>query len=380
MVRNIRARRRREINHRSAGTRTCAVVTVGLAAATMFYTSSAHGQTGTGRVVPTNETVISGYGTVGYNAQTQGDNLNAFTASVSPVFLFQFQDRVLFEMELEFDLREGVTETGLEYAQLDYILNDNVVLVAGKFLLPFGVFGPEIHPTWINKHTTAPPLYGHHVTQFGAPPLLPVLADVGAMARVALNPGRMQLAFILYATQGPSAEDADEAVPELEFASSSSDGNTDKMLGTRVDIGLPPWVRLSLSYLNGDYDESNALGFTAWNVAAEARTSGFEIRGEYIQTRQEIQSVGGVPTFRRHGFYAQTAYRRGRWEPVFRWTQIFANNFAGAPQDIGAWQAAPGIDYWLNPSIAFMVGYEINRERGAEIDNDRVVAHFAFGF
>ena len=53
------------------------------------------------RIVPTNEVVITGYGTVGYTLDTQGENANRFTSSVSPVFLFQFQDRVLFEAEFE---------------------------------------------------------------------------------------------------------------------------------------------------------------------------------------------------------------------------------------------------------------------------------------
>lgn len=32
--------------------------------------------------------------------------------------LFQISDRFLFEAELEFELEEGITETGLEYAQI----------------------------------------------------------------------------------------------------------------------------------------------------------------------------------------------------------------------------------------------------------------------
>ncbi len=39
------------------------------------------------RVVPTNEVVISGYGTVGYTYRTQGDNANEFNTSVNPISL-----------------------------------------------------------------------------------------------------------------------------------------------------------------------------------------------------------------------------------------------------------------------------------------------------
>ena len=44
------------------------------------------------------------------------------------------------------------------------------------------------------------------------------------------------------------------------------------------------------------------------------------------------------------------------------------------------WQAGFGLDYWFSPSIALMAGYEVNREDGLEIDNDRVIVHIAFGF
>lgn len=333
------------------------------------------------RVVPTHQTVISGYGTVGYVYRTQGDNENEFTAAISPIFLFQFQDRVLFEAEFEFELQEGVTETGLEYAQLDFIAHDNLVLVGGKFLVPFGVFGERLHPTWINKFPTAPPLYGHHVSEFGAAPLLSILSDIGFMARGSYRPEPFALALNVYGTQGPAIEGpADEEIPELGFPASSSDNNENKMFGTRLDVALPPWAEVNLSFLNGDYDEFGNLDFTGWNVAAEFHARNLEVRGEYLQTRQEIETVSGFPTFRRHGFYAQAAYRWRAWEPVFRWTQVFDDELDGQIAGQGAWQAGFGLNYWFSPSIAVMTGFELNREDGPELDNDRLVGHIAYGF
>lgn len=333
------------------------------------------------RIIPTNQVLITGYGTVGYGYQTQGAHENAFFSSLSPIFLFQFQDRVLFEAELEFELEGGVTETGLEYAQFDFIATDNLTFVGGKFLLPFGVFGDRLHPTWINKFSTAPPIYGHHVSQFGAEPLLPILSDLGVMVRGVVNTGRFNLGLNLYTVQGPSTEsDPTEEVPELEFLASSEDGNTNKMLGGRLDIALPPWAELNISFFNGDYDDQNVLDFTGWNVAGELRTRGFELRGEYIQTRQEIEQPTGFPMLVRQGFYGQAAYRIGAWEPVFRWTQVFDSKLDGTVTDQGAWQAGVGLDYWFGPSIAIMAGYEVNREDIVEIDNDRFVIHIAYGF
>ncbi len=333
------------------------------------------------RVVPTNQTTITGYGTVGYGLQVQGDHENAFTSAFNPIFLFQFQDRILFEAEFEFELEGGVTETGLEYAQLDYLLSDNITLVAGKFLLPFGVFGERLHPTWINKFPTAPPIYGHHVAAFGVDPVLPILADIGFMARGTITPGPWNLSLNAYVTQGPDVEPGgDPAEPELGFPASSEDNNTNKMFGGRLDILLPPWFEVNASLINGDYDANNVLDFTGYNVAAEFRYRSLELRGEYVQTRTEIELPSGFPTIRRHGFYAQAAYRVGLIEPVVRWTQVLDATQDGVMLEDGAWQLGLGFDYWFNPSIALMAGYELNREDGPEIDNDRLIAHIAFGF
>ncbi|MEX1998965.1 MAG: hypothetical protein WD934_04715 [Gemmatimonadales bacterium] len=334
------------------------------------------------RIIPTNQAVLTGYGTVGYFTATEGPRANAFTVSVSPVFLYQFLDRFLFEVELEFSLTEGVTETGLEYGQLDFFLNDNLTLVGGKFLVPFGIFGERLHPTWINRFATSPPIYGHHLSKFGADPIFPILADVGIMARAAMAPGPWQLGLSAYATQGPTG-DAGQLpdVPELDFLGSSQDNNQDKMLGARLDVALPPQAEISGSYLNGDWDGNGVLDLTAWNLAAEFRLGGAEWRGEFIRTSQEYETLTAIETLTRTGFYGQVSRPLGPVEPVLRWTQIFDNRVAGVAQAAtGARQLGLGLNYWFGPSIVLMAGYERNRENGTESQNDRLVTHVAFGF
>ncbi len=59
---------------------------------------------------------------------------------------------------------------------------------------------------------------------------------------------------------------------------------------------------------------------------------------------------------------------------------MFDTKLDGQVQEEGAWQAGIGLDYWFSPSIALMAGYEVNREDGPELDNDRFVFHIAYGF
>lgn len=155
---------------------------------------------------PTHAYVVSGYGTAG--AMKIENATSSFFASVSPIFLFQFSDRVLFESELEFELEEGATKTGLEYANIRVLPTDYVTITAGKFLLPFGVFIQRLHPTWINRFTSSPPIYGHEAEIPGLEPLLPIAADIGVMANVVRPLGGIgrDLTLSAFVSNGPAAE------------------------------------------------------------------------------------------------------------------------------------------------------------------------------
>jgi hypothetical protein len=152
------------------------------------------------------------------------------------------------------------------------------------------------------------------------------------------------------------------------------------MVGGRIDFALPPFAEVNVSFMTGKYDEQNVLDMTGWNVAWVFRQRSLELRGEYLQTRQETETFEGFPTLRRHGLYAQAAYRIRGWQPVLRWTEAFDDQVGGVAEENGARQIALGLNYWFSPALALMAGYEINTEHGPEIDNDRFVVHFAFGF
>ena len=111
---------------------------------------------------------MTGFSNVDFIAGS-GRKQDGFTAAeFTPIFHFQFSDRVLFEGELEAETTaNGGTEIGLGYANINLILNDYMALVAGKFLSPIGQFRQNIHPSWINKMPTAPVGFGHG----GAAPL-----------------------------------------------------------------------------------------------------------------------------------------------------------------------------------------------------------------
>lgn len=346
--------------------------------------------------LPSHTFVVAGYGTAGWRTVQDG-GVNSFFGSLSPLLLFQFGERLLFEAELEFEIEDGVTQTGLEYAQVDYFLNDNLTLVAGKFLVPFGVFGERLHPTWINRSATNPPIYGH--AQGIHQPLLPIMADFGAMLRGswALGGGRSLIASA-FVTQGPFAEAGhDEAeaepaetmqpvAPRLEFAfgEETTDLSDDKMVGGRIGWVAAPAFEVDVSGMTGEYNEHGAR-LDALNLSAEVRAAGAELRGELVGVWYDVEAESEgeaieevVRTVRTGGFYVQASRRFGRWEPVLRWTKAFDATGDGLISTDGYRQFSLGLDYWLSPSIAIMAGYEINDAN--EAAPDRFVIHWSFGF
>jgi hypothetical protein len=245
--------------------------------------------------------------------------------------------------------------------------------------LPFGVFGDRLRPTWVNRFPSAPPIYRHHIAAFGAEPLLPILSDVGVMVRGAVTPGQWNVALNLYVTQGPDSSEG-TPTPGLPFPATSGDNNTSKMFGGRLDIAATPWLEVNLSGLSAAYDSDNVLDFSALNLAAECRFAGFEARGEYLRTRQQVAGIDRIQSVTRDGFYAQLTYRHGPVEPVVRWTQALDTKRDGAVLAEGAWQAGFGLNYRFVSSVVVTAAYELNREDGTELDNDRLLTSIAFGF
>ena len=73
---------------------------------------------------------------------------STFSVVVRPLFLWRLSDRLLFEAKPEIRLQQGTEEVSvtLEYADLSYVVHDAVIVGAGKFLTPFGLFPDRFYP------------------------------------------------------------------------------------------------------------------------------------------------------------------------------------------------------------------------------------------
>lgn len=179
--------------------------------------------------------MIRGYGHTGLNYQTSGDEKeSSFVGSAfAPIFLFKLSDRLMFEAELEFVLEGNELEVGLEYADVMYVLNKNMTIRAGKFLLPFGTFMERLHPSWINRFSTRPLGFGHD----GIAPA----SGIGVELRGAFDLGGPTLNYSIYSTNGPRLKDGSDEPEEagMLMFKNYEDNNTSKAFGGR--IGLLPF-------------------------------------------------------------------------------------------------------------------------------------------
>ena len=348
--------------------------------------------------------VLTGYGDATYEAAATSDYPNDFSASVSPIFLFTMGGNILFEAELEFGLSGAATTTGLGYAQIDYLGFESVQIIAGKFLLPFGIFGERQHPTWINKLPTAPVLYGHAHGGVAEGALLPIMSDAGVMMRWAKPfASKWALDFSAYVTQGPriateeaAGDDGHDDVhaslqaslissepehgdavpaPPVAFGTSFADNNKNKMLGARIGLVKGPSFEVYASGFHAMYDEGNFLDFKGGALSLEWRRGGFEFRTEGVITRQEFEGDDHFETLNRGGFYAQASKKVGQWEPVVRWGRLVDSTVDGVEVIEGHNEVAFGLNFWLEPTVPVKFAYEFHQGR-----DDRLYIQWAYGF
>ena len=176
--------------------------------------------------------MIRGYGHTGLNFMSNGDEKeSSFVGSAfAPIFLFKHSDKLMFEAELEFVLENNELEVGLEYADVMYVLNKNMTVRAGKFLLPFGTFMERLHPAWINRLPTKPLGFGHD----GIAPS----SGIGVELRGAFDLGGPSLNYSVYSTNGPRLKDGSEEPEEagMLIFQNYEDNNNSKAFGGRIGV------------------------------------------------------------------------------------------------------------------------------------------------
>lgn len=353
--------------------------------------------------------MIRGYGHTGFNfMNAEGEKESSYVGSAfAPIFLFKHSDRLMFEAELEFGLENNELEIGLEYADVMYVLNKNMTVRAGKFLLPFGTFMERFHPAWINRLPTRPLGFGHD----GIAPA----SGIGVELRGAFDLGGPSLNYSIYSTNGPRLKDGSVEPEEagMLMFQNYEDNNISKAFGGR--IGLLPFA-----------DSSTEFGFSAYSTNGTGTTdSGYENVGAFLYALdfafiKQIPAIGGFIdikgqynnsdiddatytelnefnieeeyTFdnKSDSFYTQLSYRPTmarsdflkKLELVGRYSNL--NTPEGAEWEEQSDQYAFGLNYWLTWRSVIKVAYQttdtVGGHDGGGGTTNGFFVHWAIGF
>jgi len=340
-------------------------------------------------------------GDAGFEFVNQRGSNNTFTAGLSPLLLWQVNDRVLFEGGIDMSLFNDPngdnpgTETDLSLANVSYIVNDYVVAGGGLFAVPFGIYHSHLDARWTNKLPDDPLAMGDN----GISPN----TDTGIFAVGAFPVKGAVVNYGVYVTNGPTLiTDDPGAAGSLSF-DNNSDTNNNKAVGARV--GFIPRPEFEAGYsiqcarANPDTFPQKVdalLQAVDFNyVKVIDRIGGtLTARGEWVwshvdrATYDPTGALGFGPlTFSdsRSGGYGLVAYRPSqarnaalsRTEFVLRYDRLQASSLAPGGGTEERW--TPGIDYWLTPASVLKIAYEFDDSQGGE-NRDALLFQFAVGF
>jgi hypothetical protein len=297
--------------------------------------------------------VISGG--AGYIHNVNG-GVTTLEPQINPVLLVAFGRHVLLESRTDFTgvfQRENQTSgpykgkvfTTVEYSQLDWLASTRVTAVAGRYLLPFGLYNERLEPIWI-KNLQDPPITASIGTRTSG-------AGDGLLLRgVAMQGLKMSVQYSAYFS-------ALCGIEQLTSARTAGGDASVFLNRPRLEIGTS-WQR----FLQG-HQINNSGTYVSWQPGAAA----FDLKAEYDYS------------FYGQGYWAETAYRLEhtpvppffkRFQAVGRMQQVFPKNGGGnGLPSVRTERVDFGANYYLRDNLRLLSSYgrTFSSNRNANIWN-----------
>jgi hypothetical protein len=306
---------------------------------------------------------VSGYGDFEAMVEKIGSDNKEFyfdNHHINLILLAQMTDNLFAAAEVEYE--HAGEEISLEYGYFGYAGPGDVRVMVGKFIVPFGRFNKDLHPTPINKVIGRP---------HGFKDILPqTYNDVGLWVSggKALNDNG-RFVFDVFALNGLLGEDGGGIRglrgADREKADFGRDNN--KALGGRVGLEFPyAGFDIGASVYRGKYAETESgdgLSLTLLGVDGSYQRDGFVLRGEVVRAKQE--ATGGTLT--KTGGYVQASYMATSVvEPAVRFS---ARSMPGESSDQS--RIAGGLNFHIAAASIIRVDYIVNMEKsGFKKDNN----------
>jgi hypothetical protein len=343
----------------------------------------------------TNETPLSIYTnlSVGYSAP-ENRPAGFFFGEFAPHFRLVLNDWIYAIGEIDVFANGAVD---VPDAEADFVINDWLTAVVGRFPAPIGFFNERLNSPWINKLPDEPLMFRQVVPPFSL---------MGVQARGAFYLGNLpvKLEYSAYASNG--LEINNQAPGLNDVANLEGLENTYNVVSNDLSYGgrLALWypaigVEVGISgFANGNYTPVAEDAIKLWDLDANYHMGNWDLRFEYAELYQHAASFIGN-NIRRSGFYAQAAYRQRdalnkylqKLEFVGRYsytafhgidpTALNLTTFA-TPVDVpvNGNQYTFGVNYWVYPSLVLQFAYEINQQRGFALHDNIFMAQLGWGF
>jgi hypothetical protein len=343
----------------------------------------------------TNESALSIYTNLvaGYNSPETG-TAGPFFGEFSPHIRLILNDWIYAIGEVDV-FANGVVD--VSDAEVDFIANDWLTVVVGRFPAPIGFFNERLNSPWINKLPDVPLMFRQVSPPFS-------LNGVQARGAHYLGDSPVKLGYSIYA--GSGLELNNQAPGLNDVANLENMQNTYNLVSSQPTFGgrLSLWypaigVEIGLSGLdNADYTPVAEDEIKLWELDANYHKGNWDLRFEYAEMYQHAASFIGT-NIRRRGLYAQVAYRPldslnqylqklelvGRYSYTsFRGidpTALDLTTFATAVDvPVNRHQYTVGVNYWFYASLVLQLAYEINQEPGFPLHDNIFMAQLAWGF
>lgn len=347
--------------------------------------------------------------------QAKGQYGTFSLADFAPIFLFRANDNILFEAGFDVTLQNGSasgtmadgvtpythdagssTSVSMSFAQLDYLLNDYVTVVAGYLIVPLGTYN-ERGAGWLNKIPDNPLAVDNFLPGSAAGVQLRGAVPVG-------QSGQM-FTYSVYGVNGPSSVDGSansftfdsggNRMPNLDLGGNvgvTSSGNNANLNSSPSGGGRIGWFYPWQAHYDLELNVSGQSGTWAGNYlwtalvldAAVHLSPYVEVKGEYINTWQQTANVGNIQP---GGWWVQAGYKLAGLNldaPIVNDVELIgrydtANDAMGSTTE----RTTAGFVYYFTNTLLLEGDYEWLANRGLNangLPSSQFVVQLSYGF
>ncbi len=307
------------------------------------------------------------------------NNVQFGNVNFKPIFLWKISDKLFVEAEPEFETGGGTLDIGLEYANMCLIVNQYLILHAGRFLPKFGAYRGRMGEGFVNRFPTDPVGFGDG--GIGA------MNEVGIGAQGGFGAGNVKFNYDLYVSNGPMLLTDSANAGQFEYEGYVGN-NKGKAVGGR--IGFLPLsnssVEIGFSFQNKM--KTGDAGSPYENVGLHMQAIDFNYFGHINPMKSDVrliaewkhQNVDNAIYYKANGtaytfdnspsaYYVTGAVRPAHVHSVFLHNLELAARYSQFKRPVDApWgggdthQFAVSLDYWLkwNSLVKFTYQSQLN--------------------